>query len=449
MESVIEVRGISKAFVAKNKRKRLFNILIDRAPECTHQVLNNISFTVAKGEALAIIGKNGCGKSTTLKLLTGILKPDAGNIVKKGRTASLIELGAGFHPELSGRENIYINASIYGIKKREIDKQLESIIAFSELENFIDEPVRTYSSGMYMRLAFSVAINVHPNILLVDEILAVGDAAFQEKCFERIRSLKAEGVTIVLVSHSLGQVRSVCDRAIWLEAGSIRMDGGAEEVCSAYIEDVDAKRLQKIREDMLKRNKSTDQYMNRLQYDTDRPYEECIINEIDDYLRSSNSNITGNILLKKVELLGRKDNIIRFREKLRIRLSFECIRDVRELFFRIICYRCIDKAAVGVTMSYKPIRELRAGQTYEEQTFFDSSVLAPGKYALQVVSFSKNDYGEAITHEIVKNTIFFRIVFNENDFHGFQWLDGWGNIVFTDLSISGNFENVTSTEGEI
>ncbi len=437
MEPVIEVRGVSKAFVAKNRWKRMMRILLGKAPKCTHKVLDNISFSVVKGEALAIIGKNGCGKSTTLKLLTGILKPDTGSIIKNGRVASLIELGAGFHPELSGRENIYINASIYGIKKKEIDKQLENIIAFSELEKFIDEPVRTYSSGMYMRLAFSVAINVCPDILLVDEILAVGDAAFQEKCFERIRNLKAEGVTIILVSHSLGQVRSVCDRAIWLEEARIQMDGAAEEVCSAYIEDIDAKRLQKLREDILKKNEIAGRDISRLQYDTDRPYEEHLINEMDGYLRSSCCNTTGNILLKRVELLEKQDNIVRFREKLNLRLIYECVHDVRELFFRIICYRYMGKEAVGVAMSYEPVRKLRAGQNYEEQILFDSSVLGPGKYALQIVSFSKNDYGEAITHEIVKNTVFFRVVFNENDFHGFQWLDGWGNVVFDDLIIIG------------
>lgn len=155
-------------------------------------VLNGISFNVKRGEAIGLVGKNGCGKSTTLKMLTKIIYPDSGTIEMRGRVSSLIELGAGFHPDMSGRENIYTNASIFGLTKKEIDARLDDIIAFSELEDFIDNPVRTYSSGMYMRLAFAVAINVDADILLIDEILAVGDANYQAKCFNKLREIKAE-----------------------------------------------------------------------------------------------------------------------------------------------------------------------------------------------------------------------------------------------------------------
>ena len=151
------------------------------------QILDGISFEIPKGQAVGLIGRNGCGKSTTLKLLTKILKPNSGTVKVEGRVSSLIELGAGFHPDMSGRENIYINATIFGLKKEEIDERLEEIIRFSELEEYIDNPVRTYSSGMYMRLAFAVAINVNADVLLIDEILAVGDVSFQKKCFERLK----------------------------------------------------------------------------------------------------------------------------------------------------------------------------------------------------------------------------------------------------------------------
>ena len=180
-------------------------------------VLNGISFNVKRGEAIGLVGKNGCGKSTTLKMLTKIIYPDSGTIEMRGRVSSLIELGAGFHPDMSGRENIYTNASIFGLTKKEIDARLDDIIAFSELEDFIDNPVRTYSSGMYMRLAFAVAINVDADILLIDEILAVGDANYQAKCFNKLREIKAEGTTIVIVSHSLGQIEQICDRSIWIK----------------------------------------------------------------------------------------------------------------------------------------------------------------------------------------------------------------------------------------
>ena len=200
------------------------------------EILRGISFKVYKGETVALIGQNGCGKSTTLKMLTKIMYPNKGTVTVNGKVSSLIELGAGFHPDMSGRENIYINASILGIKKEEVDKRIDEIIRFSELEEFIDNPIRTYSSGMYMRLAFSVAINVDADILLIDEILAVGDQAFQEKCIRKLDELRASGVTVVLVSHSMTQIKEIADRCIWIENGQIREDGDTETVCDHYEE---------------------------------------------------------------------------------------------------------------------------------------------------------------------------------------------------------------------
>lgn len=209
-------------------------------------VLNGISFDIEKGEVLGLIGKNGCGKSTTLKLLTRIMYPDEGKITINGRVASLIELGAGFHPDMSGRENIYINASIFGLTRNEIDARLDDIIAFSELEEFIDNPVRTYSSGMYMRLAFSVAINVDADILLIDEILAVGDANFQTKCFDRLRELKAEGTTIVIVTHDTGTVERFCNKAAWINDGVVIKYGLATDVVDAYLKYMDDLKMQEL-----------------------------------------------------------------------------------------------------------------------------------------------------------------------------------------------------------
>lgn len=244
-ENAVEVHEITKKFKVYYdkghtlKEKTLFRRR--RAYE-ERKVLNGISFEVKKGEAVGLIGHNGCGKSTTLKLLTKIMYPDTGTIEMQGRVSSLIELGAGFHPDLSGRENIYINASVFGLTKKEIDDHLHEIIAFSELEEFIDNPVRTYSSGMYMRLAFSVAIHVKADILLIDEILAVGDANFQAKCFERLREIKAEGITIVLVSHSLSQIEQICDRSIWLDRGIIKGCGTPREVHPVYLDHMGRKR---------------------------------------------------------------------------------------------------------------------------------------------------------------------------------------------------------------
>ncbi|MCI8346510.1 MAG: ABC transporter ATP-binding protein [Bacilli bacterium] len=200
-----------------------------------HQVLKNINIKIKKGETVALIGVNGSGKSTLLKLMTKIIYPTTGKIITHGKLTSLLELGAGFHPDFTGRENIYFNASIFGLTASEIDKRVQDIIDFSELGEFIDTPVRTYSSGMYMRLAFSVAINVDAEILLIDEILAVGDQHFQDKCFEKLQELKKSDKTIVIVSHSLDAVKKLCDRGIWIYNGEVKKDGNIKKVIDEYL----------------------------------------------------------------------------------------------------------------------------------------------------------------------------------------------------------------------
>jgi ABC-2 type transport system ATP-binding protein len=190
---------------------------------------------VPSGSTFGIIGHNGSGKSTMLKTLAKILRPDKGSVSVKGKMSALLELGAGFHPELSGRENVYLNGAILGLSKRELDRKFDDIVSFAGLERFIDSPVKNYSSGMYVRLGFSVAINVDPDVLLIDEVLAVGDEEFQRKCLERIAHLRAAGKTIVVVTHSLMTVRSLCDQAAWLENGVIKELGNATDVADAYL----------------------------------------------------------------------------------------------------------------------------------------------------------------------------------------------------------------------
>jgi len=211
-------------FSKKNKSKN--NIL---------HVLKDINLEIKKGESVALIGTNGSGKSTLLKLMTKIIYPNKGKITTNGKLTSLLELGAGFHDDFTGRENIYFNASIFGLTRQEIDAKIEEIIDFSELREFIDNPVRTYSSGMYMRLAFSVAINVQADILLIDEILAVGDQHFQDKCFAKLTELKNSDKTIVIVSHSLEVLRKLCSRVIWIYEGKVRLDGSPDEVIDEYL----------------------------------------------------------------------------------------------------------------------------------------------------------------------------------------------------------------------
>ena len=236
----IIVNNVSKIFyVFMDKANSLKEKMLfwKRNKRETREVLKDINLTIKNGEAVALIGVNGSGKSTLLKLMTKIIYPTKGEIVTNGKLTSLLELGAGFHPDFSGRENIYFNASIFGLTKKQIDARLEEIIEFSELRDFIDNPVRTYSSGMFMRLAFAVAINVDADILLVDEILSVGDQHFQEKCLNKMKELKVQGKTMVFVTHSLGSARELCDRAVWLNKGHIQLDGDVNEVIDEYLKE--------------------------------------------------------------------------------------------------------------------------------------------------------------------------------------------------------------------
>lgn len=236
----IEVQDVYKTFnVYLDKANSLKEKMLfwKRNRKEVREVLRGINLNIKRGEAVALIGVNGSGKSTLLKLMTKIIYPNKGKIIINGKLTSLLELGAGFHPDFSGRENIYFNASIFGLTKKQIDDRLDQIIEFSELRDFIDNPVRTYSSGMFMRLAFAVAINVDADILLVDEILSVGDQHFQEKCINKMKQLKEEGKTMVFVTHSLDSARELCDRAVWLSNGVLKLDGKTDEVIEKYIKE--------------------------------------------------------------------------------------------------------------------------------------------------------------------------------------------------------------------
>ena len=234
----IEIKNMSKSFKAVyDKAYTLKERLVfwKTTKSEYHQILKDINLNIEKGDTVALIGVNGSGKSTLLKLMTKIIYPTEGKIITHGKLTSLLELGAGFHQDFTGRENIYFNAAIFGLTKKEIDARVDKIIEFSELGEAIDTPVRTYSSGMYMRLAFSVAINVDADILLIDEILAVGDQHFQDKCFAKLEELKNSDKTIVIVSHSLNSIKKLCTRAIWINKGEVQMDGNVKEVIDEYI----------------------------------------------------------------------------------------------------------------------------------------------------------------------------------------------------------------------
>lgn len=260
-----------KTFKSALLRGDLFKAM---RPDELVTALDRISFQVEKGTTFGVIGENGSGKSTLLKIITGITKPTSGKVSVKGKVSALIELGAGFHPEISGRENVYINGIMLGLSKKEIDQKFDDIVRFAQLEEFIDAPVKTYSSGMYMRLGFSIAINVNPDILLVDEVLAVGDASFVPKCLDRIDDFRRQKKTILFVSHDLTTVEKVCDRVAWLKEGRIQMIADPKRAIDAYLQDIAEKQEkdfeirqreveQKIKEEEKKEEQGEDRRENR------------------------------------------------------------------------------------------------------------------------------------------------------------------------------------------
>jgi len=248
MANAIELRNVSKIYRRYTHRRQfatLKSALLSRSlvrdlrPDETFAAMQNVTAAVASGRTLGVIGRNGSGKSTLLKLVAGITKPTSGTVHVNGRISALIELGAGFHPEISGRENVFINGIMLGLSKREIARRFDEIVEFAELQDFIDAPVKTYSSGMYMRLGFAVAIHVDPEVLLVDEVLAVGDEGFTHKCLDKFAEFKRRGKTILLVTHALGLVERFCDEALWMDAGTMRAMGDPKRVVGAYITDVE------------------------------------------------------------------------------------------------------------------------------------------------------------------------------------------------------------------
>jgi len=249
---IITVSGLCKDFkIYKRPQDRLWEILLRRPRHQVYHVLDDISFAVAEGKSLGIIGDNGAGKSTLLKTLVGTLQPSAGQIETHGQVAALLELGAGFHPEFTGRRNIYLNASLLGVPNENIHELERDIIEFSELGEFIDRPVKTYSSGMYVRLAFSIATMVRPDILVIDEALSVGDMAFQKKCVQRMNEFRTQQKTMVFCSHSMFHVQELCDTAIWLEKGKIREIGDSDKVVGHYEHACNSKKsYHNIREDI-------------------------------------------------------------------------------------------------------------------------------------------------------------------------------------------------------
>ncbi len=385
---VIDVRNITKKFrIYLDKGSQLKERLLFRSRNCyeEREVLKGISFQVHRGEAIGLIGHNGCGKSTTLKLLTKIMYPDSGSITMHGRVSSLIELGAGFHPDMSGRENIYTNASIFGLTKKEIDSRLQDIIRFSELEEFIDNPVRTYSSGMYMRLAFSVAINVDADILLIDEILGVGDANFQAKCFNKLREIKAKGTTIVIVSHSLGQIEQICDRSIWIHEGVIRAEGEPKEIDLAYLEYMGQKIQERTAQELAAQEEAERAAQEAAQQEAAQAAEPPAEPEEPEEVKKRWGS--GDARIRRIHVCtadGQEQRMFRTGDAVHIRVDYRVKKPVEDAVFGIGIFNRDGVQCYGTNTHIDKLPQFRLTQDGTMEIRLHEVSLLPGEYLIDI-----------------------------------------------------------------
>lgn len=402
--AVIKVKDIHKKFKIYYDKGQSFKervLFKGRNRYEERWVLKGINFEVDKGEAIGLIGENGCGKSTLLKMMSKIMYPDQGTIEINGRVSSLIELGAGFHPDMSGRENIYTNAAIFGLTKKEIDERLESIIEFSELEEFIDNPVRTYSSGMYMRLAFSVAINVDADILLIDEILAVGDANFQAKCFDRLRELKASGVTIVIVTHDTGTIERFCSKAVWINEGCIREYGKSIHVVDSYLKYMNDKRVESIEAHNEKQQIKEEQKLEEVQsiINKEENVEDCSSIHEEELDKDAIDYTANRFGLKYIEITkaiiknasGKETNVVKAGEGMTVEMYYKVHKPLEQYNFGMGFYTLDGQCITGINTLLDKVSVPHTKNEGVVKYCVDELNLVTGKYILQVAVVDIDD----------------------------------------------------------
>ena len=358
------------------------SILRDLKPRETFQALDDVSFSVAQGSTIGVIGRNGSGKSTALKLVAGITKPTSGTVTVRGRISALIELGAGFHPEISGRENVFINGMMLGLSKREIQKRFDEIVDFAELREFIDAPVKTYSSGMYMRLGFSVAIHVNPDILLVDEVLAVGDEGFTHKCLDKFSEFKRRGKTILLVTHSLGLVERFCDEALWLDAGRKRAEGDPVRVVGAYVTDVERQEEQFLAAADAKVQGETAQAKS----ESDAAPQQ--IDSVSDMSKAGEGRWgAGGVVITEVAFLndqGQATHVFHTGEPMRLRLKVRADRPVSDFVFGIGIFSADGVSVYGTNTDIEELEAVSLSGDGEVTLDIEALDLVEGTYKLDV-----------------------------------------------------------------
>jgi lipopolysaccharide transport system ATP-binding protein len=359
------------------------SLLRDLQPNETFQALQNVSFSVPQGQTLGVIGRNGSGKSTALKLVAGITKPTSGVVRVQGRISALIELGAGFHPEISGRENVFINGIMLGLTRREVQQRFDEIVEFAELTDFIDAPVKTYSSGMYMRLGFAVAIHVDPDVLLVDEVLAVGDEGFTHKCLDKFAEFKRRNKTILLVTHSLGLVDRFCDEALWLDHGEHRGHGDPRRVIGAYMTDVERQEEQLLASSEAKAKRSAEAGDHAAAHG---PVDAGAL--ASDMTQAAEGRWgTGEVKIGAVSLLaqdGQPTHVFHTGEPMAIRMTVTAPAPVDDFVFGFGLYTAEGVAIYGTNTDIEEFVADRLSGDAEVRLHIDSLDLVEGTYKLDV-----------------------------------------------------------------
>lgn len=364
----------------------------------TFMALNGVDITIYKGEAVGIIGGNGAGKSTLLKLLSRVTAPTEGSIDIYGRIASMLEVGTGFNPEMTGRENVYLNGAILGMTKAEIDAKMEQIIEFSEVREFIDTPVKRYSSGMFVKLAFSVAAHLDAEIMITDEVLAVGDMAFQTKCLDKMRdAANAEGRTVLYVSHNMNTIRRLCDRCIVLDKGKVVFQGDVEDSIAYYMGETN--------------NLS-------LMYEYDGEHKDF--------------NTDMSIHIDSTKILDKDYPIYDFGEKMRIEINYTSKKKIDDMTFRFTLFSN-DGVAVGLASSL-PVVSTVTGKNSVIVTM-NLDALAPGKYSFRIIAYSVNKYGNNQDHDVVDKAFYFEKMLGDEN-NKMEWNHNWwGYIKFPDVDV--------------
>lgn len=358
------LKGDIQSFWARLRHKDDPNLRIDEKAYKKNEkftALDGVSFDVKKGETIGLIGRNGAGKSTLLKLLSRVTAPTEGEIRIKGKISSMLEVGTGFHPELTGRENVYLNGAILGMSRKEVDERIEDIIEFSECRQFIDTPVKRYSSGMFVKLAFSVAAHLNSDIMLMDEVLAVGDMAFQKKCIEKMVSVaKDEGKTIIYVSHNMQTIRQLCSRCVVLDKGKVIFNGDVEDAINVY----------------LKNDEVTAKVFN--------DFTDCHKYDF----------LTDKVIMDSLEVLGKETCHFKDDEKIKFRLKFHANEDVEKLSFRMMVHNN-DQMITATSVCYN-FMSCKKGETYEPVFEMDVSTLSNGLYKVIPVLFEMDELGKVI-----------------------------------------------------